>query len=182
MSDSPKQAGNMDDMRSPSSGGRIIHPVDAVLTLIIWSACAWLYYQTTLFDEVSFLFADNIGPEVFPQILIWCIAVFAAFMPFEHLLLSRSGKDLDKKRRKPVKGIAYKTIALLIVIISASAFIGTLATMLVICMTIPFLWGERRLQVILPYAVLFPAAVTLVFNQLLGVHFEPGILDIPFIR
>jgi putative tricarboxylic transport membrane protein len=182
MSDTPKQAGNMDDVRSPSSGGRIIHPVDAVLTLIIWSACGWLYYQTTQFDEVSFLFADNIGPEVFPQILIIFIAFFAVFMPFEHILLTRAGKDLDKKRRKPIKAIAWKTVVVLIAIVTASHFIGTLATMLLVCITVPVLWGERRLKVILPYAVFFTTAVTIVFNQLLGVHFEPGILDIPFIR
>ncbi len=178
MSDTPEQAGTENDVRSPSSGGRIIHPVDTVLTLMIWAGCAWLYYQTTQFPEVSFLFADNIGPEVFPQILLSCIAFFALFMPFEHLLLSRGGKDIDKKRRKPIRGIAWKTMALLTAIITASAFIGTLATMLVICIAVPMLWGERRLKVLLPYAVLFPAAVTLVFNQLLGVHFEPGILDI----
>ena len=43
---------------------------------------------------------------------------------------------------------------------------------------LPWLWGERRLKLILPFAVLFPITVTLVFNRILGVYFEPGIFGI----
>jgi putative tricarboxylic transport membrane protein len=56
--------------------------------------------------------------------------------------------------------------------------LGTFLTMIVVCLILPWLWGERRLKLIVPFAVLFPIAVTLVFNRILGVYFEPGIFGI----
>ena len=42
-------------------------------------------------------------------------------------------------------------------------------------LTVPILWGERRIKVLIPYAIILPLTVTFVFSYLLGVFFEPGI-------
>jgi hypothetical protein len=42
----------------------------------------------------------------------------------------------------------------------------------------PVLWGERRWRRLVPFAVLFPAAIYVVFVLGLGVHFDAGLLGI----
>lgn len=174
MRNDANEAGGTEGARSKSAIARLIHPVDAFLALIILALVAWLYYETTQFEEVSFLFSQNVPPQMFPRLLLFIIALLALAMPFEHLLLKRKGKDIDKGRREPVKGIAWVTIAALVGVVAAAELLGTLLTMMAVCIVIPFLWGERRLQVVLPFAVIFPFLVALLFNVVLGVHFDPG--------
>ena len=47
-------------------------------------------------------------------------------------------------------------------------------SMVVVCLALPMLWGERRLKVLIPFAVVFPGLVAFLFASVLGVHFEPG--------
>ena len=51
---------------------------------------------------------------------------------------------------------------------------GTALAMVLVCIALPLLWGERRAKVLVPYFVLFPLAVTVLFTQVLKVYFEPG--------
>lgn len=179
MSDSPQNTGGVEDARQ-ATAARLIHPVDAVISGILLALCAWLWYETTQFEEVSFLLADNLPPATFPRIIIVTIAAFTIFMPFEHLLLARVGKNIDKDRTDPVKPITWSTMGLLIAIMAASEIIGTVLTLAAVCLLVPYLWGERRLHVIIPFAILFPSLVTLVFNVFLGVYFPPGPLGLNF--
>jgi putative tricarboxylic transport membrane protein len=174
MSNDSDEVGGRTGARSGTPVARLIHPVDGVLTLLILAAVGWLYYETSQFEEVSFLFSQNVPPQMFPRILLIFIAALALAMPFEHLLLKRKGKDIDKDRREPVKAIAWKTMVALVAIVTASPLFGTLLTMAAVCVVIPVLWGERRLRVVLPFAVLFPLCIALLFNIVLGVHFDPG--------
>ncbi len=172
------EVGGMEGARSRTPIARLIHPVDGIVTLIILAVVAWLYYETSQFEEVSFLFSQNVPPQMFPRILLIFIAILALAMPFEHLLLKRKGKDIDKSRREPVKAIAWVTMVALVVIMSAAPLLGTLLTMVTVCIVIPFLWGERRLRIVLPFAVLFPLFIALLFNIVLGVHFDPGFVGL----
>ena len=56
--------------------------------------------------------------------------------------------------------------------------LGTILTMFLVSLTLPLLWGERRLRLVVSFAVLFTLAVTWVFNVLLQVFFEPGVFNI----
>ena len=47
-----------------------------------------------------------------------------------------------------------------------------------VSISLPLYWGERRLKVLIIYAVGFPLFVIILFNVILGVHFEPGLLDL----
>lgn len=172
------RAGSMEGARSANPIARLIHPIDALLAVLILCLVAWLYYETTQFEEVSFLFTQNVPPQMFPRILLIIIALLAVAMPFEHLLLKRSGKDIDKDRRERVKPLAWFTMAALVAIISVSQLLGTLLTMVAVCLVIPFLWGERRLRVVLPFAVLFPLCVAFLFSVVLGVFFDPGAVGV----
>ncbi len=174
MSNETGGAGGMEGARPEKGAARLLHPVDTVVAAVILAVVGWLYYETTRFEEVSFLFSQNVPPELFPRLLLLIIALLTVAMPFEHLLLKRKGKDIDKSRRKPVKGIAWITIVALVVIVAAAELLGTLLTMTAVCLVIPFIWGERRLVLILPFAVIFPLCIAFLFSVVLGVHFDPG--------
>ncbi len=156
----------------------LIHPVDTVIMVIILSICGALYYVTTSFERVSDMLSQNIPPEFFPRLVMLLIAILALALPFEHLFQRRRGNDLDKSRRKKLRPLPYWTALVLVLLAIAMPHLGTFLTMIVVCLILPWLWGERRLKLILPFAVLFPFAVTLVFNRILGVYFEPGIFGI----
>ena len=132
--------------------------------------------ETEKFEEVSDLFAQNIPPQMFPQILLIIIGLMVCIIPFEHLFLSKSGKDIDADRKKKIKPITYGSMAMLIAIISFSEFLGAHITIFLSCLILPLFWGERNLKLLIPYVVLFPIAIILLFNVALGLYFEPGIL------
>ena len=180
MSSESSRTGEETDGRMPGAYARLIHPVDTVIALMIFGLCGWLFYETLHFDRVSALFSQNIPPSLFPQILLFVICVLSAAMPFEHLLLRSKGKDIDKGRRDRVKSISWITMALLLAITGAAPIFGTFLTMVLVCAILPLAWGERRLHYVIVFALAFPAGVALVFNGILGVFFEPGIIGLSF--
>ena len=159
-----------------SSGAPLFHRTDLGLALIILAVCAALYYATTRFEAVSPMFAQNVPPEFFPRLLIWTIVVLTLLLPFEHLLLAQRRTNLDEDRGDRIRPNTLVTAALLFAVVAAMPWLGTAPSMVVVCLLLPRLWGETRLWVAIPFAVVFPAAVTFVFSYLLKVHFEPGLL------
>ena len=172
--------------RPITKGGRaeaakppLVHRIDLVVTAVILAAVGGLYYATTRFDAVSPMLAQNIPPEYFPRLLLGTIAVLASLLPFEHLLQRWQGKDrLGFDRQRPIKPMAFATAGLLCIVVAAMEILGTLLTMVVVCALLPPLWGERRLKVIVPFAIIFPGIVAVVFSQFLQVYFEPGVLGL----
>lgn len=159
-------------------GGPLIHRTDLALALIILAICAALYYATTRFETVAPMFAQDVPPEFFPRLLIWTIVVLTLLLPFEHLFLARRRTDLDQDRGDRIRPNTVITGALLVAVVVAMPWLGTAPTMVVVCLLLPRLWGETRLWVVIPFAVVFPGAVTFVFSYLLKVHFEPGVLGV----
>ena len=145
---------------------------------MILIGCGLLYWETTGFEKVADLFAQDVPPEFFPRLLIWTIAILTLALPFEHLFLGKNGKSLNQERAQGIKPIAYMTAVLLIAVVASIAFLGTALSMFTVCLVLPVLWGERRIKVIAPYAIVTPLAVTLLFSYVLGVHFEPGVFGI----
>lgn len=162
--------------RRRNSGAALVHRTDFALALIVLAACAALYYVTTTFEEVPSLLAQNIQPEFFPQLLLWLIVLLTLVLPVEHRFLEKGSEGLDKGRRHRIKGKTVATAGLLAGLVAAMPWVGTYLSMLFVCLLMPLLWGERRLWVLLPFAFLFPTAVTLLFTQALKVYFEPGLL------
>lgn len=161
--------------REPLSFPSLVHRTDFVLALVILSVCAVLYYVTYGFEKAAEQMSQNIPPEWFPRILLIFIAVLTAVIPFEHLFHKKGKKALDKDRKSSVKTISIYSAALLCLIIFLMPWLGTFAAMVLVCLTLPLLWGERRLKILIPFAVVFPGLVTLLFTKVLGVYFESGI-------
>ena len=164
--------------QTPPEREKLLHTTDLVVALIILAICGILYYVTTTFEEVSAMLAQNIPPEFFPQLVIIIIAILTLGVPFEHLMHKRRGENIDSERSERVKWMPVLTAGLLVLLALGIPLLGMLLTMVAICAILPLLWGERRLKLIIPFAILFPLAVAYLFNKVLLVYFEPGVLGI----
>ncbi len=178
MSDKPGGAGGTENARRQDGAARILHPVDTVVALLLLAFVGFLFYATTTFDSVSPLFSQNIPPTMFPRMLLILVIGLTLVIPFEHILLKRKGKNIDKDRSDRVKPITWATIVVLTAILAASEILGTLLTLMSVCFFIPLLWGERRLHVVVPFAIIFPVCVAALFELVLKVFFAPGILGL----
>ncbi len=164
------EAGEEGKKHSPRS---LVDGTDLILAAIILALCGFLYFVSTRFEEASEQMSQNIPPEWFPQLLLVFIIGLTLIIPFEHLF---KGKQvLAQDRQAKVKPISIASAALLCVIILLMPWLGTFVTMVCICVLLPLLWGERRLKILLPFAIIFPGAVTLLFTKVLRVYFEAGI-------
>ena len=166
------------DEREGASASSLIHLTDLKLALFIIAVCAYLYWVTTDFEQVADMFAQDVGPEFFPQLLLWTIIVLSLALPFEHLFLKEKRKGIDKDRKDRIEPMAFVTAGLLIATVASIPWLGSILSMVAVCILLPVLWGERRPKVLVPFAVIFPAFITLLFAYLLGVHFEPGVFNI----
>lgn len=160
---------------------RWVHPVDLALSVAILIACAYLYYVTSTFDEMTALFGDSIAPQWFPRLLIWVIAFLAILMPFEHAVrVARGDAGMDEDRRDTVKPIAYLTVLAVLIIVSVSQLLGTFLTLMAACIVLPPLWGERRWVLVAAFGIGFPIVVTLLFSQVFKIFFQPGVFGLSF--
>ena len=50
--------------------------------------------------------------------------------------------------------------------------------MFITCLLLPLVWGERNYIAVAIYSIVFPGFVYLLFNKLLGLYFNPGILEL----
>jgi putative tricarboxylic transport membrane protein len=167
-----------DQGRNKASASSFVHFTDLWLTVLILGVCAWLYYVTTGFEEVSPLLAQNIGPEWFPRLLIWTIVVLSLMLPFEHRLKGSQTDSIDEDRANRIKPMAVYTALLMLAVVGVVHLFGTLGGMIAVCIALPLLWGERRAKVLVPYVLLFPPAVALLFTKVLKVYFEAGAFGI----
>ena len=157
---------------APSS----IHMTDLALSVIILLICGFLFWSTTTFERVPASLAQNVQPTLFPRLLIAVIAVMALFLPFEHVQKRSTGIDLDSTREAPIKPIAYITALALLGLVVLTPRLGTFLSMVLAGAVLPLLWGERRVWIIAVYAITLPLAVALLFEGVLEVSFEPGIV------
>ena len=169
------------DGREGATASSLIHLTDLRLALFILTVCAYLYWVTTDFEQVPDMFAQDVGPEFFPQLLLWAIVLLSLTLPFEHLFLEEKRKGLDKDRKDRIEPMTFVTAGLLIATVASIPWLGSILSMVAVCVLLPMLWGERRPKVLISFAVLFPAAITLLFAYVLGVHFEPGVFNITII-
>tara|TARA_B100000900_G_scaffold233545_1_gene198277 strand:- start:197 stop:715 length:519 start_codon:yes stop_codon:yes gene_type:complete len=163
---------------APKDLGALLNKNDTIIAILLTLIIAFLWFETTKFEKVPDLFSNNIPPEMFPQILLIIILGMVLIIPFEHLFLKKSGKDIDSSRKKPVEISTIGTMIILSTIIASSQILGAALTIIAVSISLPIYWGERRLKVLISYVIGFPLFVIVLFNVILGVHFEPGLLDL----
>ena len=163
---------------APSKLGALFNKKDTVIAILMIAIIGFLWFETTKFEKVPDLFSNNIPPEMFPQILLLIILGMILIIPFEHIFLKKSGKNIDSARSKPVEKSTIGTMIILTAIIASSQLLGAALTIIAVSISLPLYWGERRLKVLISYVIGFPLFVIVLFNIILGVHFEPGLLDL----
>ena len=163
---------------APSNLGALFNKKDTIIAVLMITLIAFLWFETTKFEKVPDLFSNKIPPEMFPQILLIIILGMILIIPFEHIFLKKSGKNIDSGRSKPIEMSTIGTMIILSVIIASSQLLGAALTIIAVSISLPFYWGERRLKVLIPYIIGFPLFVIVLFNMILGVHFEPGLLEL----
>ena len=161
---------------APSNLGALLNKKDTVIAILMISLIGFLWFETTEFEKVPDLFSNNIPPEMFTQILLIIILGMILIIPFEHIFLKKNGKNIDSGRDKPIERSTIGTMVILSTIVASSQILGAAITIIAISIALPIYWGEKRLKVLIPYIIGFPLFVIILFNIVLGVHFEPGLL------
>ena len=161
---------------APSNLGALLNKKDTVIAILMIALIGFLWFETTEFEKVPDLFSNNIPPEMFPQILLIIILGMILIIPFEHIFLKKNGKNIDSGRDKPIERSTIGTMVILSTIVASSQILGAAITIIAISIALPIYWGEKRLKILIPYIIGFPLFVIILFNIVLGVHFEPGLL------
>lgn len=143
-------------------------PRDFVIGLALLAFVAVAYWVTFGFDKAPAAVAQNVQPATFPRMVLGTIAVFALFM-----MAMSYRRDSEPGKRVPL--MVPLTAASMIAFVIAFDIFGIIVAMALYCLIMPIVWGERRLTVIIPFAVLFPAAIYGLFAKVLSVHFDAGI-------
>ena len=145
-------------------------PRDVRVGAAILLFCALAYWITLGFKEAPAALAQNVQPATFPRLVLGVIAVLTLAM----MALGMRGAG-DAKPMPPLP--VWLTGATMIGFVLAFQAFGILAAMALFAFVGPLLWGARNLLAVAGFAVLFPAAVYVVFVRGLGVWFEPGIVE-----
>lgn len=152
----------------------IIHLTDAVVTAILLVGTIYFWVLADNFEDVPDLFAQNLSPDLFPKLLLFCIGALSLTLPFEHLFLSGGRERLDGGRKDAVKPRTYLIGGMIILLLAAMPYLGAIISLFAISLIMPCVWGERRMTRVIPFAIIFPGVIIVLFGLLLKVHLDPG--------
>ncbi len=158
----------------PDTGGRAADrgsaariPRDAVAGAAVLLFCLAAYLVTLTFKEAPAVIAQNVQPATFPRLVLGVMAVLAV------IIIVQSFRLPDRKPKR-LAFMVWPSAAIMVGFVIAFETLGIVPAMVLLCLVLPLMWGERRLYLIVPYAVLFPLAIYGLFAVALGVHFEPS--------
>ena len=144
---------------------------DTLIAAGIVAVAAALFWVTTTFDAVSAALTQNIGPADFPQLVLIAIAALALLLPFERRWRARPVADAAR--------VAVRSWVAMALIVGLGALLpvaGMLATLFLACVLLPLVWGRVRLLGVIAFAAGFTVFAWLLFEEVLEVTFEPGLL------
>ena len=162
MSENPGRDGGA---ASKGLAARIPRDALAGTGVLLFCLAAWLV--TLTFKKAPPALAQNVQPATFPRLVLAVMAVLA-------VIIIVNAFRLPDKRPKPIPMMVWPSAAVMIGFVVAFDILGILPAMMILCFGLPILWGERRLGIIIPYAVLFPLSIYWLFAVVLSVHFEPS--------
>lgn len=152
----------------PAAAGRF--PRDLLAGLALLAFCAAVYVASLEIKDAPAALAQNVQPATFPRMVLVVITVLTV------LMIALGIGRIEPSRRLP-KLVMVATAALMIAFVMAFQTFGLLAAIFVFCLILPIVWGERPSLKLVIYALIFPIAVYIVFDTLLGVYFPPGIVE-----
>ena len=147
------------------SSGRL--PPDLIVGGCILLFCAAAYGVTLTFAKAPAVVAQNVQPATFPRLVLGVVAVLTVLM----MALARRQ---PQRRRRRVPAMTWLSAAAMVGFVLAFQWLGIGPAMVLLCLGLPVLWGERRWHLVIPFGLGFPLAVYLLFVEVLEVHFEPS--------
>ena len=144
------------------------HP-DTLVGVVLLAFCAIVFWLTTSFPEVPAMLSQNIPPTFFPRLVLGVIAALSVGLIF-------NGLRATAAIAKPIERSVYVTAAIILLAGILVGVLGTLPTLSLVAIAIPFAWGERRIRSIGILAVALPAGIYLVFSVALDIRFPSGLL------
>jgi putative tricarboxylic transport membrane protein len=154
-----------DEEEEAGGAGRV--PSNLVVGGCILLFCAAAYAVTLTFAKAPAVVAQNVQPATFPRLVLGVIAVLTLAM----MVLARGRPERPRRR---VPGMTWLSAGIMIGFVLAFQWFGIVPAMVLVCVGLPVLWGERRWHLIVPFGLGFPLAVYLLFAEALDVHFEPS--------
>lgn len=142
-------------------------PSDLIVGGAILLFCAAAYAVTLTFDKAPAAVAQNVQPATFPRLVLGVIAVLTITM-----MVLAPGRPA--RRRSPVPAMTWLSAGIMVGFVLVFQWLGILPAMILLCLGLPVLWGERRWHLVLPFGLIFPLAVYVLFAEMLEVHFEPS--------
>ena len=140
---------------------------DLVVGGCILLFCAAAYGVTLTFERAPAVVAQNVQPATFPRLVLGVIAVLTLIM----MVLARGRQDRPRRR---VPAMTWLSAGVMVAFVLAFQWLGIVPAMVLLCVGLPVLWGERRWHLVLPFGVGFPLGVYFLFAEMLDVHFEPS--------
>jgi putative tricarboxylic transport membrane protein len=142
------------------------HP-DVRVAAAVLALAAAAFAATLGFEAVPPALMEGMGPERFPQLVIGVAALLGV------VLLVRS-RSLPPSPLPAIPASVWATIALLVATVLVLPHGGVVPTMAAAMVALGWLWGERRLWLLLAVSLPFAAAVHLLFVRTLGIVLPVG--------
>ena len=155
-----------------------INKTDVVVAVLILAVCLIAWFHSATWDKPMAAFTFVMPPTLFPHMVLGFIVVLTLLLPLEQRLKGKAGAELDSDRRNPIKPITYITTVVAVSIAASMEWLGTIVTVVLITALLPLLWGERRWKYLIPFVIIFPAVVIVLFKVLFSVNFEPGVIGL----
>jgi hypothetical protein len=132
------------------------------------AVAAVLFALTFSFEQLPAGLAGGFGAEAFPRLVLGTIMVLAVLLA----LLPQSAEP-----QPPIPRMAYFSGAALLVFMALVPIVGMLAAMFLFLVGLGYLWGERRLWLLLACAMPLTAAIWAVFAKGFGIPLPQGLFS-----
>lgn len=156
-------------MTSPAAEerGPTRHP-DAYVGAVLLAFCGVVFWITTTFREVPAMLSQNVPPTFFPRLVL-------AVLAFLSVALVVSGAKRKREPSEKLSRALFVTAAAITLIVALVPRLGTLTTVALASIALPFCWGERRAWRIVLLGVGVPLSIYVIFVLALGMRLPKGL-------
>lgn len=141
--------------------------VNRVAAAAVIAVAAVLFALTFGFEQLPAGLAGGFGAEAFPRLVLGVIAALAVLL---------FANPPAAEPQAPIPRMVYFTAGSLLAFMALVPLAGMLGAMFVFLLWLGYLWGERRLWLLLLASVLLIAAIWGVFVRGFRIQLPPGIL------
>ena len=143
---------------------------DVAVAGAVLALTAAAFAVTFTFEEVPAALMQGLGADIFPRLVLATIAVLA-------VILAVQGRNRAPEFLDPVPPMVYATAAAMIGFLGAVWLIGMLPSMFIFLVGLGWMWGERRLIVIVASAAGLCLAIWIVFVRFFGIALPHSVLS-----